>query len=333
MTDGFLATPDGEALGTAPRLGDRRFWHLCLLGLTCIVTIGLRINTAKMAVVYDPQTGRASDAVTFPKPLFLATTYFLGKILILPFVGWQPSQWPLQVYWKIFVMVVFGAVGGMLEYASVLYLPVSVVAMLRVAGLVFFTGFASAYVTQRSPMTWGIAGGLTIVVAGAVVTSVYHVGTEEFSDGALLGLCFVFLSTVSDALEQVVCEVILQEETVDVDGIAGTVGDGIALLFDQSALFLQTIERFLGLCISICRMRICICGHIYFRPHNMQKAIGIAIANGTRFCCRKHIIRWRSNSSSLKIRSCSFRFKPTNSYINISAINSDTKYITNTFFL
>ena len=241
MTDGFLATPDGEPLGTAPRLGDRRFWHLCLLGLTCIVTIGLRINTAKMAVVYDPQTGRASDAVTFPKPLFLATTYFLGKILILPFVGWQPSQWPLQVYWKIFVMVVCGAVGGMLEYASVLYLPVSVVAMLRVAGLVFFTGFASAYVTQRSPMTWGIAGGLTIVVAGAVVTSVYHVGTQEFSDGALLGLCFVFLSTVSDALEQVVCEVILQEETVDVDvftfaGVCGLIGSafmGLVLCIAQ----------------------------------------------------------------------------------------------------
>jgi hypothetical protein len=60
----------------------------------------------------------------------------------------------LHVYGKITLMVIFGAVGGMLEYGSVLYLPVSVVAMVRVAGLVFFTGFASSWLTQRSPMTW-----------------------------------------------------------------------------------------------------------------------------------------------------------------------------------
>jgi len=99
-------------------------------------------------------TGKASDEAIWPKPLFLAATYFLGKLLILPFVSWQPSQWPLHVYGKITLMVVFGAVGGMLEYGAVLYLPVSVVAMVRVAGLVFFTGFASSWLTQRSPMTW-----------------------------------------------------------------------------------------------------------------------------------------------------------------------------------
>jgi len=182
-----------------------------------------------MAIVYDPQTGKASDKVIFPKPLFLAATYFLGKLLILPFVSWQPTQWPPHVYGKITLMVVLGAIGGMLEYAAVLYLPVSVVAMVRVAGLVFFTGFASSYVTQKSPMTWQIASALTIVVAGACVTSVYHVKSVEFESGAVVGIFFVLLSTVSDSLEQVVCEVILQEGSVDVDvytfaGVSGLIG-------------------------------------------------------------------------------------------------------------
>jgi len=229
MDDGLLCTPDDEPLGTAPRLWDRRFRHLSGIGFICIITIGLRINTAKMVTVYDPETGKASDDVIFPKPLFLAATYFLGKLLILPFVGWQPSQWPRQVYGKISLMVVLGAVGGMLEYASVLYLPVSVVAMVRVAGLVFFTGFASAYFTQKSPMTWQIAGALSIVVAGAIVTSVYHVKSVEFESGAIVGIFLVLLSTISDAVEQVVCEVILQEESVDVDvytfaGVSGLIG-------------------------------------------------------------------------------------------------------------
>jgi drug/metabolite transporter (DMT)-like permease len=241
MTDGFFATPEAEPLGTAPRLWDRRFWHLAAIGLICIVTIGLRINTAKMATVYDPETGKASEALVFPKPLFLAETYFLGKLLILPFVGWQPSRWPSHLYGKITLMVVFGAMGGMLEYASVLFLPVSVVAMVRVAGLVFFTGFASAYITGKSPMNWQIGLALTIVVAGACVTSVYHVGSTSFETDAMIGLLLVLLSTISDALEQVVCEVIVQEETVDVDvytfsGVCGLIGSafmGIVLCVAQ----------------------------------------------------------------------------------------------------
>jgi len=235
MSDGWFGTPADVAptpLGTAPRLWDKRFWHLVVIGAFCIVTIGLRINTAKMATVYDPETGKASDDVVFPKPLFLATTYFLGKLLILPFVQWQPAQWPARTYYLITIMVVLGAIGGVLEYASVMYLPVSVVAMVRVAGLVFFTGFASAYITQRSPMTWQIAAALTIVVAGACVTSVYHASISEFDSSALIGLGLVLLSTVSDALEQIVCEVILQEESVDVDvftfaGVCGLIGSGV----------------------------------------------------------------------------------------------------------
>eukprot|EP00802_Teleaulax_amphioxeia_P019186 Tamp_19409.p1 GENE.Tamp_19409~~Tamp_19409.p1 ORF type:complete len:392 (+),score=83.13 Tamp_19409:56-1231(+) len=232
MSDGFFATPEADTpLGTAPRLWDRRFWHLASIGLICIVTIGLRINTAKMATVYDPETGKASDTAVFPKPLFLAETYFLGKLLVLPFVGWQPSRWPTHVYGNIALMVVLGAVGGMLEYASVLYLPVSVVAMVRVAGLVFFTGFASAYITGKSPMTWQIGLALSIVVAGACVTSVYHVESTGFDSGAIVGLVLVLLSAVSDSLEQVVCEVIVQEESVDVDvytfaGVCGLIGSG-----------------------------------------------------------------------------------------------------------
>lgn len=231
MTDSFLATPGNEPLGTAPKLWDMRFWHLTFLGTICIATIGLRINTAKMATVYDPSTGRASDETQFPKPLFLATTYFLGKLLILPFINWQPSRWPLHVYGKITLMVVLGAIGGMLEYGAVMYLPVSVVAMVRVAGLVFFTGFASAYITQRSPMTWQIALALTVVVAGACITSVYHIRSTNFNDGAIMGIVLVLLSTGSDALEQVVCEVIVQEDSVDVDvwtfaGVSGLIGSG-----------------------------------------------------------------------------------------------------------
>ena len=194
--DGLLSTPGDEPKGTAPRFGDRRFWHLCAVGLFCIVTIGLRINTAKMAVMYDPETGRASKETVFPKPLFLAETYFLGKLLILPFVGWRPGDWPKHVYGNTAVMVVLGAIGGMLEYASVLYLPVSIVAMLRVAGLVLFTGFASAFITKKSPMSWNICGALTLVVTGACVTSVYHVHEEHYSFHAGLGLFFVLLSTV-----------------------------------------------------------------------------------------------------------------------------------------
>ena len=230
MSDGVFATPDDTPLGTAPRLWDKRFWHLSVIGAFCIVTIGLRINTAKMATVYDPETGKASeDDVMFPKPLFLATTYFLGKLIILPFVQWQPAQWPVRTYILTTVMVILGAVGGVLEYASLLYLPVSVVAMVRVAGLVFFTGFASAYITRKSPMTWQIASAMTIVVAGACVTSVYHASISDFDTGALVGLMLVLLSTCSDALEQVVCEVILQEESVDVDvftfsGVCGLIG-------------------------------------------------------------------------------------------------------------
>ena len=112
MHDGVFGTPEDTPLGTAPRLWDKRFWHLVAIGALCIVTIGLRINTAKMATVYDPATGKASEEVVFPKPLFLATTYFLGKLIILPFVQWQPAQWPSRTYYLITVMVILGAIGG-----------------------------------------------------------------------------------------------------------------------------------------------------------------------------------------------------------------------------
>jgi hypothetical protein len=106
--------------------------------VAAIVSIGVRMNSAKILTHYNPETGRASEdgeavgpccllplpvsiglaatlgvriavlyrswltssssagAQHFRKPLFLAATYFMGKLFVLPFVGW-PLDWPPHV--------------------------------------------------------------------------------------------------------------------------------------------------------------------------------------------------------------------------------------------
>jgi hypothetical protein len=44
-------------------------------------------------------------------------------------------------------------------------------------------------------MTWQIALALTVVVAGACITSVYHIRSTNFNDGAIMGIVLVLLST------------------------------------------------------------------------------------------------------------------------------------------
>ncbi|EKX34636.1 hypothetical protein GUITHDRAFT_119181 [Guillardia theta CCMP2712] len=227
-------------LGIAPRLGDQRFYQMLGLAFIAILTIGLRMNFAKMASVYDPELGHGSEegGSRFSKPLFFASTYFLGKILILPFCNWSPRSLPRHIYYKIFVMVSFGAVGGMLEYSSMMFLPVSIVVMVRAAGLVAFTALGSAYISQRSPMNPWIALSLLLVIGGSVLACFVHVHTSAVTSLAIVGIVLVVLSTMSDGLEQVVAEIALQERSMDVDvyvftGVSGLMGCGImfAVLF------------------------------------------------------------------------------------------------------
>eukprot|EP00960_Hanusia_phi_P044698 756777-Hanusia_phi.AAC.4 len=224
-------------LGAAPRLGDNRFYQLVGLALIAILTIGLRMNFAKMASVYDPELGHGSEGGEniFSKPLFFASTYFLGKILILPFCNWNPRTFPPHIYYKVFVMVSFGAVGGILEYSSMMFLPVSIVVMVRAAGLVAFTALGSAYISQKSPMNTWIALSLVLVIGGSILACFVHVHTTAVTSLAVVGIILVVLSTVSDGLEQVVAEIALQDRSMDVDvyiftGVSGLMGCGIMFI-------------------------------------------------------------------------------------------------------
>eukprot|EP00287_Rhodomonas_sp_CCMP768_P005655 CAMPEP_0196732734 /NCGR_PEP_ID=MMETSP1091-20130531/12053_1 /TAXON_ID=302021 /ORGANISM="Rhodomonas sp., Strain CCMP768" /LENGTH=104 /DNA_ID=CAMNT_0042076043 /DNA_START=18 /DNA_END=328 /DNA_ORIENTATION=+ len=100
--DGSVEEGDKRLLGIAPKLFDRRWWLLLFLSVATILSIGVRMNTAKILTQYNPETGQAAEGgeAHFRKPLFLAATFFLGKLCLLPFVGW-PTDWPTHLFWKM----------------------------------------------------------------------------------------------------------------------------------------------------------------------------------------------------------------------------------------
>jgi len=191
------------------------------------------MNAAKILSLYDPATGKAPDDghTHFRKPLFLAASYFMGKLFILPFVGWP--DWPAHLFAKLFLLITLGGIGGILEYSALMYLPVTIVAMLRVAGLVAFTAVGSAFITRRSTLNSKMGLALVVVVAGAALASYSHASDADgLIVSAVLGLGVVMLSTLSDACEQLVAEIILHEQEVDVDvlkfsAVSGVFGCGL----------------------------------------------------------------------------------------------------------
>jgi len=216
-------------LGIAPKLFDSRWWILIGVSTATIVSIGVRMNAAKILSLYVPETGVAAEDhhTVFRKPLFFAMTYFLGKLLLLPFVGF-PWDWPHHLLFKIFCLVTLGAVGGILEYNALMYLPVSVVVMLRAAGLVGFTALGSAYITQRSTLNAKMGMALLAVVLGVGIASYMHMSDEAgWKVSAVIGIGVVVLSTVSDSIEQLVGEVVLHEQALDVDVLRFTVVCGV----------------------------------------------------------------------------------------------------------
>ena len=179
---------------------------------------------------YDTETGEAAEdgsENTMKIPLFLATTYFIAKLSVLPFVGWKPDSIPMRLYAKIFMMTVLGAIGGILEYASYQYCPVSVIVMIRVGGLVSITALQSAYITRRSVLGLKTSMALGVVILGTVFAAWHHSEHEQWSAYAVLGISLTSLSTLADSTEQVVQEDILQDEEFDLDVFTFTAVSGL----------------------------------------------------------------------------------------------------------
>jgi hypothetical protein len=179
---------------------------------------------------YDTETGEAAEdgsENTMKIPLFLATTYFIAKLSVLPFVGWKPDSIPMRLYAKIFMMTVLGAIGGILEYASYQYCPVSVIVMIRVGGLVSITALQSAYITRRSVLGLKTSMALGVVILGTVFAAWHHSEHEDWSEYAVLGISLTLLSTLADSTEQVVQEDILQDEEFDLDVFTFTAVSGL----------------------------------------------------------------------------------------------------------
>jgi len=220
-------------LGVAPKIGDKRSFDLLLLSLGAVVAIGLRVNAAKVATQYDYETGVAKPSAEesiFNKPIFLASTYFMGKALVFPFVMHRLSGFKFDVYTRIFLLVCLGGTGGILEYSSVVYLPVSIAGMIRVGGLVTFTALGSAYLTRKSSLDLPMGISLALVVVGVVIASVHHLHAADFQPSQVLGIMLALASSVADSAEQWVSEDVLQDDTgEDVDvwvmtGICGVMG-------------------------------------------------------------------------------------------------------------
>ncbi|KAJ1478983.1 hypothetical protein T484DRAFT_1959928 [Baffinella frigidus] len=229
--------------GIAPKFGDTRWWQLVGLGFLAVSAIALRMNLGMVVTKYDPETGMAAKDSNMKIPLFLATTFFIAKVMVLPFVNWKPESIPARIYTKILLMTVLGAIGGILEYSSYQFCPISVVVMLRVGGLVSMTALESAFITRRSLLSWRSAGGLALVILGTAFAAWQHSEKEKWSAFAMLGISLALLSSLSDATEQVVMEDILQDEEFDLDvwtftGVAGLMGLSFMLVLLGTAQFI-----------------------------------------------------------------------------------------------
>lgn len=233
-------------LGLAPKLFDSRWFQLVGLGVATIVGNGVRMNGMKILAQYNPETGAAFENAEdeLRKPLLLASLYYLGMLLVLPFGGW-PQEWPSHLTWKVVWLVCLGAVGGITGLTALTHLPVTIYVMIRAAGVVIFIALGSAYITGRSSLNLKMGLALAAVLVGVCVAALLQLVDDTKVYGISLEMAFwmglALFSCVPHAGEFVVTEDILQDKDTAVDvlhvsaltGVMGITVTGVLMLIAQ----------------------------------------------------------------------------------------------------